>query len=278
MAVPLQFFEQLSCLYRVQMMKPWWSWYCEQPSPRRALGLFLGQYAYERQGRARSYPHAAYFAVDQCQGLDPTQIWQAFLRELDGGKPNSQLNPLFHEVDGRCSCACCTFSHSGDIVDIAEFARSNLADGRVWEAFWRVNEVRGVGPKIASFFLRDAAVWFEIEPASHRELLQPIDVWVRRYVSRVARRSLTDTEVARWLCQESAAPEAVNQGLWYFASQIAGSDVKLRRALTDSAYAQDLVERYIRQLEAAAVAWRTAGHDPFETTSGQVAAAKSANA
>ncbi len=94
--LPLEFFERLSCLYQAHMMGPWWRWYADEPGPRRALALFAGQYAYERQGRARSYPHAAYFAIEKNPGLDAAKIWGAFLCELKGAAPNRNLNPLYH--------------------------------------------------------------------------------------------------------------------------------------------------------------------------------------
>lgn len=262
MTLPLRFFERLSCLYRAQMMDPWWRWYSEDPGPRRAFALFAGQYAYERQGRARSYPHAAYFAIQDSPALDAPETWQAFQRELDGAKPNAKLNPLYHTA-ASCTCASCTFAGSdGGLVDIVEAARSELAEGHVRRAFDRLDRVRGVGPKIAPFFLRDVAVWFKIEPVRDRELLQPIDVWVRRYVARLTDGAVpsTDYQAARWICESSAAPEAANQGLWYFGSQIAASEVKLRRALAGEQYASELVERYVDQLHDAVAAWRSPNH------------------
>jgi hypothetical protein len=256
-APPLQLFEGLSWLYRAQMMDPWWRWYSEEPGPRRALALFTGEYAYERQGRARSYPHAAYFAVEECRALDAAEIWQAFQDELDGAKSNPRLNPLNHSAV-RCTCVRCIFTDSdGELQDVVDVTRSDLVDGHVGRAFQRLDLVRGIGPKIASFFLRDLAVWFKIEPLRDRELLQPIDVWVRRYVVLLNNGAavLTDQQTADWICGNSVAPEAANQGLWYFASQIAGSEVKMRRALADERYANELVKGYVDQLRGAVTAW-----------------------
>ena len=131
-------------------------------------------------------------------------------------------------------------------------------NGHVRSAFQRVDLVRGIGPKIASFFLlRDLAVWFKIEPLQDRQLLQPIDVWVRRCAALLnnGATALTDQQTAQWICGNSVAPEAANQGLWYFASQIAASEVKMRRALADEQYASELVEGYVDQLRGAVTAW-----------------------
>lgn len=249
-------------MYQAQMMDPWWRWYSEEPGPRRALALFTGQYAYERQGRARSYPHAAYFAVENAQALDAAEIWCTFLGELEGARPNTKLNPLYH-TGAQCNCVCCAFAaDGGGVVDLIAATRSELAAGLVRHAFERLDRIRGIGPKIASFFLRDVAVRFEIEPLQDRELLQPIDVWVRRYVTRRTNAAVPDDFMAaQWICANSAAPEAANQGLWYFASQIASSEVKLRRALADDAYARVLIERYVDSVEDAVAAWRNSAQD-----------------
>jgi hypothetical protein len=249
-------------MYQAQMMDPWWRWYSEDLGPRRALALFTGQYAYERQGRARSYPHAAYFAVENSHALDAAEIWSTFLSELKGARPNTKLNPLYH-TGAQCDCVCCTFAaDGGGVVDLIGATRSELAAGLVRHAFERLDSIRGIGPKIASFFLRDVAVRFEIEPLRDRELLQPIDVWVRRYVTRRTKAAvLGDFMAAQWIYANSAAPEAANQGLWYFASQIASSEVKLRRALADEEYASALIERYVDNVEDAVAAWRNSAQD-----------------
>jgi hypothetical protein len=257
MAFNLEFFERVSVMYKAQHMDPWWDWYDAEPGPRRGLALFLGQYAYERQGRSRSYPHAAYFAVTQgSQSLDAPEIWLAFKRELAGGKLNEMLNPLNHARPG-CKCARCTFADtSGQLLDVVEVTRSFLVAGQVWRAYDHVKQVRGVGPKVASFFLRDLAVKFQITPPRNRELLQPIDVWVRRVAEYLnGGTSLNDQETASWVCQKFAQPEVANQGLWYFSSQIAASEVKLCRALDNEEYANEITERYVKQLQSAANAW-----------------------
>ena len=57
------------------------------------------------------------------------KIWPAFLRELDGGRPNTKLNPLYH-TGARCNCVSCTFAGDDGVVDVIEAARSEVAAGR----------------------------------------------------------------------------------------------------------------------------------------------------
>ncbi len=96
MTIPMNLIEHMSVLYRAEIIDPWWTWYEKEQNAKRALALFVGQYAYDRPGRTHSFSHAAYFAVQESPTLGSEEIWQAFLYELGGTKPYVWLNPLFH--------------------------------------------------------------------------------------------------------------------------------------------------------------------------------------
>jgi hypothetical protein len=207
--------------------------------------------------RARTFLSARrYFAITESSTLDPGDIWSRFRRELEGTRSNPLRNPLNHE-GSQCVCVRCVLADGDNqLTDIVEVTRSDLTEGHVRQAFDRVNRVRGIGPTIGSFFLRDLAVWFMLRVPRDRELLQPIDVWVRRYVGlKTGHNAPTDRESARWLCSTSAEPESANQGLWYFSAITAASEVRLRRALADGDYAARLVEEYVENLRRTAIAW-----------------------
>lgn len=81
-----------------------------------------------------------------------------------------------------------------------------------------------VGPKIASFYLRDVVSLFELEDRVSSEFqftLQPIDVWVRRvaFDTGIVSRGADDRQVAQAvvdLCrEEDCSPLQFNQGAWY---------------------------------------------------------------
>lgn len=57
--------------------------------------------------------------------------------------------------------------HETDSVDV-KAARDALTAGNVREMHAELGSIRGVGPKIASFFLRDVAIRDQIAPASCR--------------------------------------------------------------------------------------------------------------
>ena len=102
----------------------------------------------------------------------------------------------------------------------------------------------GIADKIASLFMRDVACHYDVFPpdADARKLLQPIDIWERRTVQLLRDGKVAedddkhDDEYRAFIVDNSikagCSPERVNQGIWYFGSQIAGTEYFLYRALT----------------------------------------------
>jgi Holliday junction resolvasome RuvABC DNA-binding subunit len=122
-----------------------------------------------------------------------------------------------------------------------------------------IQNINGIGPKIASLFLRDIAVMYNIFPAKDRHLLQPVDVWVKRAFERLTDHHNPDVEtIERGIIKEAARinvlPEAINQGMWYFSSQIADSEYRLSEALDDFGYAKVLIQEYIEAIRQEAAA------------------------
>jgi hypothetical protein len=154
---------------------------------------------------------------------------------------NSKNNPLYpmggKDVDLITFCASlndcdyniCAFGMHGIRTDLRK-------------TYDRLNDIRGVGPKIASFFLRDVALR---DPASYheiqnRELLQPIDIWVRRTATLLAgdpddRRSnlAIAKELVKLAAEAGCCDLSVNSGSWYFGSQVVGTLRDLRAALSN---------------------------------------------
>lgn len=256
----LEFFScRISPLFRARFQRPLWQKYPSHLSdPLEGLALFLEGYAFERQGRDPAYSRiAAEVVVQRKTDPDPQKIWQEFKRRLTNGKANEKVNPLFHSGQDNCDCALCVFG-SRNIVGASKEA---LEKGLISEAWRDIQRVRGVGPKIASFFLRDVAVKFGLPrdvSDDERLRLQPIDVWVRRTVRLLAHDgSLRDDEVGKWVVERSTEPEQANQGIWYFCSQVAHSSYELRRSLQDVTVLETLCEEHISRLESTVNAWRS---------------------
>jgi hypothetical protein len=207
------------------------------------------------QGASPSYAPAAREAI-RCVGIgDPARLWRMFC-DLVPGPTNPKLNPLYHHR-GACDCVSCVLA-AGRGFNVITDSRRLLERNEVDAAHSTLHAIRGVGPKIASFFLRDVALHYGLEPAEDRHLLQPIDLWVRRF-ARMLDRSLDgkpDPVVARWIVDRSQRPELANAGLWYFGARIAPQKHAYERALGDVAEARRLAERYVDRLERAVAAWR----------------------
>jgi len=128
----------------------------------------------------------------------------------------------------------------------------------------KIKEINGIGSKIASLFLRDVATFYNVFPSQDRHLLQPIDIWVRRIVKELGgpvlnpaeQNAETDDAARRWIVGQSSKasidPETVNQGMWYFATQIAGSYYRLQKSIHDAGYAKVIIAQHQHALKRAA--------------------------
>jgi hypothetical protein len=248
--------------------------------PLQALSVFVGGYAYERQGRSPSYGPVASDVIRQI-GTAPNfwededsakQVWRVFQETLErrtNSKPNPKNNPLC------CSgCVYGTGKSSAKVkgLSIVEFIQSRLksqnynvvrwAKGQLEaeqtrEAHRALCSINGIGPKIASFFLRDVAWHFGVCPKAWRALLQPIDIWVKRAANVLDPAS--NGREAEWIVQTSlgmdVVPEAINAGIWYFGALIAGSEYRLAVAMGSRENAHQLVVDYIRRVTKQVRAW-----------------------
>ncbi|RKY04384.1 hypothetical protein DRP77_04015 [Candidatus Poribacteria bacterium] len=220
----LDFFERFSKLHVARFQRPLWQRYHTDPSPLNALIVFLEGYAFERRGCNPSYAHAA---ADILMSLpfkpDPAELWEMFRSCLGGGKLNEKVNPLYHTDSEECNCLLCKVKGE----DIIRQTEALIREDRVREAWEKLTSIRGIGAKIASLFLRDLAVWFDLTPNVDRWYMQPVDVWVRRTVKLLSGSNMSDEEIAKWIVLNSGNPERANQGIWYFASQVCGSEFRL---------------------------------------------------
>jgi hypothetical protein len=83
-----------------------------------------------------------------------------------------------------------------------------------------IMNIRGIGPKIASFFLRDVAIRYAINLDENRDLLQPVDRWILRFAQKLD-GELPRSAVSHWMVSNASRPELANAGMWYFGARIA---------------------------------------------------------
>ncbi len=253
-------FERVGLLYLGRFLNPKWdrAALSRTPRSRQALALFVGSYAYEYQGAPPNFARAAQAVINSGSSTpDPKLAWQAFRSQIKG-PTNPRHNPLYHEGTS-CRCVLCNLLQGGTLTNIMTRARQRLCQDEVARAHQELMAIRGIGPKIASFFLRDVAMRYEITPTSDRRLLQPVDLWVRRFVRRLDNNEeLTDREVAKWVVDHATQPERANAGLWYFGAQIAPRRLVYDAALESPKYAGELADRYVESLANAVRSWSVA--------------------
>lgn len=263
------FFEKVSCFYRQMLMIPLW---CNHPNHRTdawdSLAVLLEGYAFERQGRRPDYFFAAVDSLLDCRrqnnGLLSVQtvahLWQTFSERLNNANLNPKNNPLYPStnpdniqgVGNSRSLLEVVLDNDLQQVSFTDYLQSQIQqNSNVLQAFELTSSVRGIGPKIASFFLRDVVVTYEVDLSSvqNRSLLQPIDVWVQRTVSRLADIAPNQKQaIAEWIVNASLEhkvnPELVNMGVWFFCSTIVGSEYRLQSILNSLESAQTLAHQY----------------------------------
>jgi Holliday junction resolvasome RuvABC DNA-binding subunit len=280
-----EFFAQLGDLFEARFLKPLWERYASRESDDwQAVGIFVAGYAFERQGAMPDYRHVA---VDVAQELaqrgqlltdeNTVQLsWDLFRGRLSEEKLNYANNPFcpkgtcYERKTGSVVTYnksviefLCDISRSGFQPNIVVFAKAGLTTDHAKDMHNAIQEMNGIGPKIASLFLRDVAVFYNIFPSRDRHLLQPVDIWVQRTFEQLALhegKKTQDTEkIQRWIVENAARAgveaEAVNEGMWYFSSQVADSDYRMSKALNNLKYARVLVAEHVEAMRQEVTAW-----------------------
>jgi hypothetical protein len=245
----------------------------------QALACFLYGYAYERQGRSPSYAPAARDAIltlaSQGASWDEKHLaqraWELYKGQLGSGlaEKTNPMCPKDTPYEGgkkttQPSAVEFVQEHLACVdYNIVRWAEKVLKDDKTREGHALLKSINGVADKIASLFLRDVALAYEITPSQSRELLQPIDVWVRRFVHPWAKdkdKRLDNAQYAAWVVEKSreagVLPEKVNAGMWYFGSRIAGSEYTLRKSLKDLASMEEETGKYVSRMAAQVTAWQ----------------------
>jgi len=263
----LHFFEGLASLHCSMYLHPIWNRL--YPSHQRdiwdSLGTFLYGYAFERQGARPDYAPATRDALleyksahNACLSHQAIEgVYDIFRSKLHGSKLNKNNNPL--NPDGSIIRWVVEQDLANKGLTLTTYLQGKIKDNNLNNAFNTLTSIRGIGPKIASLYLRDLVVSMDID-VSHvcdRYLLQPIDVWVWRLVPRLSRKDdPTDFEIAHWIVDQSkdtgVNPEQVSMGIWFFSATIARSEYELFNALDNTDYAIKLVEEFVAAIKECA--------------------------
>jgi hypothetical protein len=202
--------------------------------PQLSLEVVFRCYAFARAGAERAgYSRIAVkalrraidssmFKVFASQRNAPEKMWQEF--EAECIQERIGINKKLNEgvVKGLV-----ILSQEARGYNIATYLKDEISTN-LGDAFLRLSEIKGIGPKIACFLLRDFAWLFSIEqgiPLRHRKYLQPIDIWVER-TAKCFWPDLKDEDyrvIAEKIVQEckeaNISSIELNQGAWYFGAQ-----------------------------------------------------------
>jgi hypothetical protein len=220
-------------IIRMKILASFSVWYAPVANPdwvekirtneKEALKFFLNAYAYGgRAGAPKSFSIIATHCVEENWTQNANIIWERFQELVP--RPNQNTNPLYPgDNGGNKVSAIGHFNFQQQILE-------NLQNGDPQSAHEHLTQIRGVGRKIASFFLRDIAYFFKINTANWGpdkfKWLQPIDRWVGKVSEILGIDGGQDlpTNICSVCIRNGISPLKFNQGAWYFSSAIAGTD------------------------------------------------------
>jgi len=233
---------------------------------KRALGLFLGHYAFERAGRSPRYPKAAAQAILAYPHSTPQAdlepfLWREFRCRVAPQPPNERVNPLAPSQGDKVSLPALIQELASEGHNLIRWAKRGLEGGEIHSISRELQRVRGIGVKIAAFFLRDVADAFEIEVEDLNEAiwLQPIDRWTRRGAEALAPLLGVPLPRGDWDCakvlvelgqQARVRPTLVNTGIWVLGALFAKTGGEFQEALGDLKVLKAILSRWRDEHEA----------------------------
>jgi hypothetical protein len=256
--------------YLSKMYGPPWHNFSED-DPWDNLMLFL-TYAHERQGASAVFAQAAIDVIGELKEQDceindpdlPRKAWGRYTRKLLEKNLNVGNNPMApkgtqYQSGNKTVHNLSAIEVIGPLrLGLLAVMKDLIGNNDVKQAYSIITQVSGVGDKIASFFLRDVALHFNLNPTKDRHLLQPVDIWVRRATElcfETQGKQYTVQEVKQIIVEASAAqqvnPERVNAGMWYFGARAARSEYRLHEAMDNRQIFFSRVDSYIASLRSA---------------------------
>jgi len=228
-----------------------------------ALECFLENYAYERQGSAQAYPAIAKQTIEDIfhRKLETvnfgqsTEAWRIYseiaTRDFNEIRTNASHNPMNSDQGVLTAMA------NEGIQNIANHVKTLIEDGKTKTAHTFIDDIRGIGTKIASFYLRDVAYLGGLDENQIKDqfYLQPLDTWLDQTFSIIMEREkpvgLEEKQKAFVeLCRQAGcSPIAFNQGAWIVGSQIAGEYSGFKK-LALGEESKEILKRYVEEQRA----------------------------
>lgn len=260
----LQLFEIIGCFYRELLLRPLWSKYPNHTIDIwESLALFLEGYAFEREGKQKNYPYAAVIGllcVKRNNGIlnqnVAQQIWNCFSQLLNNQGLNPERNPLNPNMNTQQNSSLIDVILNNNLTQqnltLTTYLENLIKQNNIEQAHQFLKTIRGIGDKIASLFLRDLVDVMGINlmrQIQRRDLLQPVDIWVKQTIKILCKNpKISDAKIRKFIVNGSIRcglnPERVNMGIWFFGSRIVGNIDKLKAILTNSHNVLRLVNNF----------------------------------
>jgi len=227
----------------------------------QALVCFFEHYAYQRQGApATTYSEIALKALkNRFHGSlrfvtikDARAIWKDYQKiardEYNDLGVNKTHNPM------RSDKGLLAIIARKNIANLASHVKGMIQNNQTREAHELVMDVRGIGTKIASLYLRDIAYLGRIPENGIKDqcYLQPVDTWIKQTLSIIFGNKKQaflkkQQEMIIRLCEAAnVSPIAFNQGAWLLGSQIAG-DYSTFEQLAKGQNAKAIIKEHIKE-------------------------------
>lgn len=227
-----------------------------------ALIRFIKFYAYERQGAAAAYPEIAEKVITEIFNektwnapsiSDARKCWKLYRKIAKRDYNNLKLNEARNPMNSK----------QGIIRRLAQKKVSNIASctsdlvkkGETKEAHNFLKNIKGIGDKISSFYIRDICYFTGIPEKEIQDiyLLQPIDTWLGQVVNIISNGvKMSQKEQQKFivgLCGNEISGIEFNQGAWFLGSQIAGDYDTFKRVVSDTKKLKEKIQSLIQNEE-----------------------------
>lgn len=221
--------------------------------PYKCLQTFYGHYAFSRRGKDRDdLARAALDALaelkdkngfeEALKGEDGVELWEIFERlcKEHSRKPNENQNRGM--IQGMLELAQEIYAID-KVGSIATWLTDGVAQtSQIETQFLRIVDIRGVGPKSTSTFMRDMLYIFDMEDsldAADRIYVQPIDRWLRLISRYVVPEKGMDTaadwivagKVSKYSRRARVSGLRFNMGTTYFGQKIVREPARFEEAI-----------------------------------------------
>ena len=134
-----------------------------------------------------------------------------------------------NHIDRKMVIETLEFIKNIDSHNIVAYSLKGINSGQTIIIFDELRKIFGIGPKLASLFLRDVCFVYKVEPVVREQLicLQPVDTWVMQVsielgipgcVKEINRNAVVEP-IVDYCLKNKISPLLFNAGAWYVGAR-----------------------------------------------------------